>query len=52
MKTLVFPDQTEISIHQTMSILDKQGDQTLVAYLDAEAAAQVLWVPNDFIVNK
>ena len=52
MKKLVFPDQTEINMHETMSILDKQSDQTLVAYLDAQAGTQVLWVPNDFVVDK
>lgn len=52
MKKLVFPDQTEINIHETMSILDKQDNQSLVAYSDAQAGTQVLWVSNDFIIDK
>ena len=52
MKTLIFPDQTKIDLHQTLSILDIADGQSLVAYLDKEAGAQVLWVPNDFIVDE
>jgi hypothetical protein len=52
MKTLVFPDQTKIDSLQTLSILDVAEEQSLVAYQDKEAGAQVLWVPNDFIVDE
>jgi hypothetical protein len=54
MKSLIFPDQTKISADQYFTILDVSADQTQVAYVDvdAQAHAQVLWVPNDFIVNE
>lgn len=51
MKALIFPDQTRIDLHQTLSILDVSDSQTLVAYMDKEAGAQILWVPNDFLVD-
>ena len=51
MKALLFPDQTKFDLHKTLSILDVTDSQTLVAYMDDEAGAQVLWVPNEFIVE-
>lgn len=51
MKALIFPDQTRFDLHQTLSILDVSEGQKLVAYIDKEAGTQILWVPDEFIVD-
>ena len=52
MKKLVFPDQTEISTEQNFKVIDFTWNQFCVTYTDQEAGEQLLWVPNDFIVDK
>lgn len=52
MKKLVFTDQTEISTEQNFKVIDFTRDQFCVTYTDEEAGEQLLWVPNDFIINK
>jgi hypothetical protein len=46
-KCCIFPDQTKIEIH---SILYVTENQTHICYYD-ENLPQVLWIPNDFLVN-
>lgn len=46
-KYCTFPDETKIELH---SILDVTDTHTCICYYD-ENISQILWVPNDFIVN-
>jgi hypothetical protein len=46
-KYCTFPDETKIKLH---SILDVTETHTYICYYD-EKLSQVLWVPNNFLVN-
>ena len=48
----VFPDQTEIELHPTLSLIEIQDEQVHIAYLDEVAGVQSLWVPKEFITTK
>lgn len=48
----IFPDCTEIELHDTLSVIDQSQEQVCIAYIDKEAGSQVLWVPKEFIVKK
>jgi hypothetical protein len=45
-KFCVFPDETKVQLH---SILDVSDTHTQVCYY-WENLAQILWVPNDFVI--
>jgi hypothetical protein len=50
-KCCIFPDQTKISTEQNFKVIDFTWDQFCISYTDEESGEQILWVPNDFIVN-
>lgn len=47
-KYCLFPDQTKVEIQ---SIFDVSEGYTNICYI-SEELPQVLWVPNDFVINE